>query len=226
VLNNRGPVPGCAILIPVLARPHRVEPLLSDIKAATPQNHRILFIADVDDNEEITALEQAGADYITVDQPRNYAAKINAGYHATNETLVFSGADDLHFHSNWLPRASMRITSQIHVVGTNDLGNESVMRGEHSTHTLFTRHYIETESGVVDAANTVLHEGYPHDYCDNEFIETAKSRGRYVMAFDSVVEHMHWVWGKGTIDDVYRKAMSMSSVGRALFERRRRLWIS
>lgn len=199
---------------------------MGDIKAATPQRHRVLFIADIDDEAEIAALEQAGADYITVDQPRNYAAKINAGYRASEETLLYSGADDLHFHPNWLPRAAMCITSQIHVVGTNDLGNELVMKGEHSTHTLFTRHYIETESGVIDTPNTVLYEGYPHDYCDNEFVETAKARGRFVMAFNSVVEHMHWVWGKGTIDDVYRKAMDMSAVGRALFEQRRPLWTS
>lgn len=217
-------VPPCVIIIPVLRRPHRVRPLIDDIEAATPSEHRILFIADDDDHEEIAALDKAGADYLTVAHPRNYAAKINIGYHASTEPLLYSAADDLHFHPYWLGRAAARLTPQIQVVGTNDLGNAYVMRGEHSTHTLFTRHYIETESGVVDTPNTVLHEGYPHDYCDNEFIETAKSRGRFAMEFHSHVEHMHWAWNKGVIDDVYRKAMEKSPVGRALFLQRQALW--
>jgi glycosyltransferase involved in cell wall biosynthesis len=215
---------GCAILIPVLARPHRIVPLLADISAATPEPHRVLFIADADDRDELRALRYAGAEYITVNQPRNYAAKINAGYRATTEPLLFSGADDLHFHPGWLAVALTYLTDQIHVVGTNDMGNEIVMRGEHSTHTLFTRHYIETDSGVIDTPNQVLCEAYPHDYCDNEFIETAKSRSRFTMAADSRVEHMHWVWNKGEIDPVYQKAMRVAWKGRAIFTRRQALW--
>jgi glycosyltransferase involved in cell wall biosynthesis len=211
-------------LIPVLARPQRIRPLLADIAAATPEPHRVLFIADDDDEAEIAALDTEGADYIAVGHPRNYSAKINAGYHATTEPLLFSGADDLHFHRGWLSAAIARLSPHVHVVGTNDLGNEAVMRGEHSTHTLFTRAYIEAESGVTDEPDTVLHEGYPHDYCDNEFIGTARYRGRFAMALDSRVEHMHWVWKKGKIDPVYQRAMQSTTVGRMLYMRRRRMW--
>jgi hypothetical protein len=217
-------VGACVILIPVLARPHRVAPLLADIAAATPEPHQVLFIADVDDRKQIEALYKAGAEYIAVDHPRNYAAKINAGYRATTAPLLFSGADDLHFHPGWLSTATAHLSERIHVVGTNDLGNDAVMRGDHSTHTLFTRHYIDTESGVIDHPGSVLFEGYPHDYCDNEFIDTAKHRKRFAMALDSHVEHMHWVWNKGVKDPVYEKAMATSAVGRRVYLRRRRLW--
>jgi hypothetical protein len=112
----------------------------------------------------------------------------------------------------------------VEVVGTNDLGNPLVMRGEHSTHTLFTRRYINERSGVLDEPNKVLHEGYPHEYCDDEFIQTAKARGCFAMALDSHVEHMHWAWKKGQIDPVYRAAMAKTSIGAALFKERRRMW--
>lgn len=212
------------IIIPVLARPHRVAPLLADIAAATPEPHRVLFVADVDDPAEIAALEAAGAEFIVVDQPRNYAAKINAAYHASTEPVLLSAADDLHFHAGWLPAALALLSDTVQVVGTNDLGNARVIKGDHSTHTLFTRRYIETESGVIDTPNTVLHEGYPHDYCDDEFIGTAKARGRFAMAFDSHVEHLHPAWGKGDADPVYTKAKAQVRIGRRLFIQRRNLW--
>lgn len=214
----------CLIIIPVLARPHRVAPLLADIRAATPEPHRVLFVADVDDEPELAALEAAGAEYIAVDQPRNYAAKINAAYRASTESVLLMAADDIHFHPGWLPAALAQLSDEIQVVGTNDLGNARVMKGEHSTHTLFTRHYIETESGVLDTPGTVLFEGYPHDYCDDEFIGTARARGRFAAALNSHVEHLHYAWGKGETDEVYEKARKNVSVGRKLHIARRNMW--
>jgi glycosyltransferase involved in cell wall biosynthesis len=214
----------CVIIIPVLGRPHRVAPLLKDIEAATPEPHRALFVADVDDPDEIQALEDAGAEYITVDRPRNYSAKINAAYRATTEPVLLAAADDLHFHPGWLTAALAHLSETVCVVGTNDMGNPRVMKGEHSTHTLFTREYIETRSGVIDRPNTVMNEDYPHDYCDDEFVGTAKARKCFAMAFDSYVEHLHHAWGKGEKDAVYVKAEAMRRTGRRLFIRRRALW--
>lgn len=216
--------PACLIVVPVLARPHRVAPLLADIEAATPEPHRVLFVADVDDAPELAALRAAGAEFITVDQPRNYAAKINAAYRSSTEPLLFSAADDLHYHPGWLTAARARLSDRIHVVGTNDLGNRRVMEGRHSTHTLFTREYIERRSGVLDQPNTVLCEMYPHDYVDDEFVGVAKARGTFVSASDSVVEHLHWAWGKGETDEVYEGAMRRREEGRAIHVRRRKMW--
>jgi hypothetical protein len=58
------------ILVPVLRRPWRVQPLIDSIEAATPESHRTLFIVDDDDEHELDALRAAGAQFLTVDGSR------------------------------------------------------------------------------------------------------------------------------------------------------------
>jgi glycosyltransferase involved in cell wall biosynthesis len=212
------------ILVPVLRRPHRVAPLLESIEAATPEPHHVLFIADEDDTAEITALDKAGAEYLALSPPVNYAAKINAGYRASTESLFFMAADDLDFHAEWFRRAASYLSADIDVVGTNDLCNPRVMCGQHSTHTLVRRSYIESQSGVIDEPDTVLHEGYKHEYCDDEFVQTAQSRGCYAHAFDALVEHLHPLVEKAPDDETYELGRAETNVSRRLFRRRKRLW--
>lgn len=214
---------GVAILIPVLARPHRVAPLLANIRSATPEPHRVLFIADVDDLDEIAALGEGGAEWITVDQPRNYAGKINAGYRATSEPLLFMGADDLNFHRDWYSRALAWMGDGIDVVGTNDICNPRVMTGAHSTHTLVKRSYVK-KRGTIDEYDKVLHEGYAHEYTDDEFVQTAMKRGVYAHAFDSIVEHLHPLVKKAEDDSTYRLGRSRTRESRRLFQQRSPLW--
>lgn len=216
-----------AVIVPVLNRPRNVSRTIADVAAATPTPHRVLFVADPDDRVELDALDAAGADYVVMERHATYAKKINAGFAATTEPLVFSAADDLHFHPGWLERASSLLDGTVQVVGTNDLGNPRTINGDHSTHTLFTRDYIDTVGGTVDGGpGVVLCEQYPHDYCDDEFVGTAKARGVYAHAFDSVVEHLHWLWGKGDKDATYLRGQETSRQGRRIYQRRRRLWES
>jgi glycosyltransferase involved in cell wall biosynthesis len=217
-----------AILVPVLRRPANVAPLMESVALATSVPYRLLFVASPGDDEEIRELTRCGADFITLTRPPgpgDYARKINAGFHATSEPFLFSGADDLRFHPGWFEAARGLMTGAVEVVGTNDLGNPRTIAGEHSTHTLFTRHYIETAGGVVDASpGVVLNEAYPHSYVDDEFVQTAMSRGVYAHALDSHVEHLHWLWGKGDTDSVYALGAAGHRVGRRLYARRSRLW--
>jgi glycosyltransferase involved in cell wall biosynthesis len=211
------------IIVPVLGRPHRVSPLIENINHATPEPHRVLFVADVDDQPELDALQAVRAEWIAVDQPRNYAGKINAGYRATTEPLFFMAADDLNFHPDWLSRALKWMGEGIDVVGTNDICNPRVMTGQHSTHTLVRRSYIDTH-GTIDEDGKVLHEGYAHEYTDDEFVQTAKKRGVYAHAFDSIVEHLHPNVNKADDDDTYRLGRSRTRESRRLFQYRQRLW--
>lgn len=219
------PVEPVAIIVPVLRRPWRVAPLLESIDSATPEPHRTLFVVNEDDTAELAALEQASAEFIVVEpHRRSYACKINDGYRATSEPLIFLAADDLHFRPDWCRRAQSLLTAAVHVVGTNDICNPRVMCGQHSTHTLVRRSYIEQRSGVVDERDTVLHEGYRHDWVDDEFIQTAMTRGVYAHAFDAIVEHLHPNNGKAPDDDTYRLGREVSRDGRRLFQRRQQLW--
>jgi hypothetical protein len=80
------------ILVPVLRRPHNVRPLPESIRATTP-DARVLFIADPGDTEEHAAIAAKGAEMQIV--KGNYAKKINRGIAATDEPLIFQGADDI-----------------------------------------------------------------------------------------------------------------------------------
>lgn len=209
----------------MLGRAHRVGPLLESLAAATT-DYRVLFLLTPGDTDVIGAVETAGGDWVAVQRRDrgDYARKINAGYRATTEPLLFLGADDLHFHPHWFERAVAPFTdSRVGVVGTNDLGNRRVISGDHATHALVRRSYID-EHGTIDEPGKVLHEGYAHEYVDDELVGTAKHRGAWAFAADSVVEHLHPQWGKAPSDPMYDAQAERMSTSRHLFLRRRRLW--
>lgn len=214
---------GVAILVPVLNRPANVAPLMESIQATTPDPYRVLWICDPGDTAEQDEIAHEGGWMIS--PGGSYASKINAGFRETDEPWLMLAADDLRFHPEWLERAMRWATPETGVIGTNDLCNPRVMCGEHSTHSLVRRSYIDAESGVVDEPGKVLHEGYMHEYCDDEMVQTAMARGRYVHAFDSIVEHLHPLVDKAPDDDTYRKGRVHTRQSRRLFAMRRRLWV-
>jgi hypothetical protein len=211
------------ILVPVLRRPHRVAPLLDSITATVP-GAQVLFVATADDADELAALDAAGAEYITVPPEREgYAPKINAGYRATDRALLFLGADDLRFHPGWFAHASARIQGRVGVVGVNDLGNPRVMRGKHATQFLIARSYVD-QHGTIDQPGLVLHEGYRHNFVDDELLATARRRGAVAMALRSHVEHLHPNWKKSVRDTVYDLGQASFEADREVYNSRRHLW--
>ena len=214
-----------AIIVPVLRRPHRVAPLLESIEAATPEPHRVLFVCSPGDTDEQDAVHAAGANMLVLDQdvaPGDWARKINAGYRATTEPWLLCGADDLAFHHGWFSQALEHAADGIGVIGTNDLGNPSVIKGLHSTHPLVARWYAD-QWGTVDRPGTVAHEAYPHEYVDVELVETAKVRKAWAFAGDSKVEHLHPHWGKAPTDELYDAHAERMRAGATLWQKRRQL---
>jgi hypothetical protein len=211
-----------AVLVPVLARPQNVVPLVESVREATPQLSTLLFIASPGDEAELAELERAGVEYVV--KEGNYATKINEGAAMTTEPYLFTGADDLRFYPGWFEAAFEKMLVEgVEVVGTQDLCNPRVIAGEHATHFVVTRHYYE-QWGTVDERPAIFHEGYPHEYVDDELIGTAKMRELYAFAGDSVVEHLHPLAGKAPTDALYEASAKRMRAGRPLFERRRRLW--
>jgi glycosyltransferase involved in cell wall biosynthesis len=214
------------VIFPVLGRPHRVEPLLRSLQEATPEPHRPLFVATDGDDEEIAEVRRTRADLLVV-PPRtvgDYAFKINTAYRSTDEPFLFMGADDVRFEPGWLTAALRRMDDpKIGIVGTNDLGNARVMSGEHATHVLIRRAYVD-RWGTIDERGKVLCEKYPHEFVDDELVETAKSRDAWTPALDSIVEHLHPNWGKAPSDDLYAGQSRRMMQGRRIYRARRRLW--
>lgn len=214
-----------AILIPVLHRPWRVPLVLASITDATTEPHEVWFIGSPDEHAEREAVKAAGGAWMQVAVGRSrgdYARKINLGLQTTSAPYVFLGADDLAFHPGWLEAALGKMGGKIGVVGTNDLGNQRVIAGEHATHSLVSRKYAR--QGTIDDKTKLLHEGYPHEFVDDEFVETARSRDAFAHAADSIVEHLHPHWGKAPSDHIYAAAPERLRVGRRLYRERCSLW--
>lgn len=217
------------ILVPVLRRPQNAERLVESIEATTEVDHQILFILSPNDDDEynvVLELTRArrcrlGIMEESFEGRGDYARKINAGYIWSDSEWYFLGADDLRFHPYWFENA-MKINAC--VIGTNDLGNSRVKAGQHSTHSLVNRQYVE-EQGTIDEKNKILHEGYTHCFCDDELVQTAQRRGCFGFASDCYVEHLHPLWNKGTMDATYESATKNFERDRLLFQQRRNLWM-
>jgi hypothetical protein len=208
------------ILVPMLGRPHHVAPLLESIRATC--DARVLFLLTPGDDDVAVAVE--GEEHLTVEwAPGDFARKTNLGIAATTEEHIFTGASDLRFHEGWYEAACAKLRPGIGVVGTNDLGNRRTAVGRHATHMLVTRTYVQ-EQGTIDEPGKFFHEGYPHELVDDEAVATARARGAYAHANDSIVEHLHPLWGKGEWDETYAAIPDRIREGHRLFTERRKLW--
>lgn len=217
-----------AILVPVLARPHRVRPLLESIAATVPEGTRVVFVCDPDDYPEQRAIHASLHDdaygplavqVATCDG--GYAKKANAAVRATDEPLVMLAADDLDFQEGWFDAALDKLGGGVEAVGLNDLIDRPT-RPQHATHFLLTRRYAEQPT--IDGQPGPLFEGYTGWFCDDELIGTATRRGVYAYAEDAHVEHLHHIAGKAFDDDTYRKGRAHAREDRRLFRQRIDLW--
>lgn len=216
------------VLVPVLNRPGNAQKLVDSL-AASEADAEIVFLCTVNDTDEIAACQATGARTEIVPwRPTrgDWAKKINWGHKHTDEPYLLLGADDLHFHPRWDEYALRAArTTGAGVVGTNDLGNRWVMKGQLATHALVDRVYAD-ESGTIDEPGKILHEGYFHNWVDAELTETAVARGKFAFARQSHVEHLHPSWGKAEIDATYTRGLDQSQFerDRNLLHKRRPLW--
>lgn len=216
-----------AVIIPTYRRADRLARVAANIAANTAVDHRVVFAVEADDTDTIVAAENLDVDVVINDRAGNYAGAATAAYLAAPDAdFVFAGADDLHFHPGWDTAALAHMDGWVQVVGTNDLLNPYVRAGMHATHYLVDRRYLDDIGGVVDQGpGSFLFEGYDHQYTDTEFIGTAKARARFRPCFESVVEHLHALSGKGAApDQTTAKAQARLAEDSALYDRRRHLW--
>ena len=186
-----------AIAIPVLGRQYHIDPLLESIHSTTP-NARVVFITSTNDTSGVVEyLKEIDQEVMEIKSKSvrtgnkmwnfaDYPRKINHAFRNTNEPLFFMGATDIKFSSGWFELATGDVTDKHQAIGTKDGLNARTMRGQHSTHSLITREYGEL--GTIDDPDCVLHEGYWHEFVDDEFCATAKHRGAF---FSSKAQVLH-----------------------------------
>lgn len=208
-----------AIIVPVLARPKNVKPLLESIRATTTVPYRVLFVSDPGDVAEQDAIAREGGWMLS--PGGTYASKINAGVEATDESHVLFGADDLVFHRGWFEAAQAAMSNGVQVVGLNDC-IPRLHRPEHATHFLLTR--AAATLPCIDGTRGPLCERYGHWRTDDELIATATKRGMYAYAKHAIVEHRHPMTGAVPDDATYQKGRSTARRDATIFMRRSRLW--
>ena len=195
-----------AVLVPVLGRPQHATPFMASLRASTGLA-TAYAICDADDRDAANAWKEAGAIVLGItaggSDPGTFAQKANIGYRESQAPWLLMAGSDVQFHPGWLDHALATAGDRFHVVGTNDMGNPRVLAGEHATHPLIRRSYIDQMGASWDGPGVVAHEGYRHWYVDDEIVTAAKQRGVWAMSLASRVEHLHPLWGKGEPDEVY-----------------------
>ena len=204
------------VLVPVLGRPQNAEPFMRSLRASTGLVNVFVGCSDPDDHAAWLA---QGATVVDTGARTTFAEKVNDLVKLGTAPWVFVCGDDVKFHPGWLDHAQV-IGQRFSVVGTNDLGNPRVVAGEHATHLLIRRSYIDERGASWDGPGVVCHEGYGHWFVDDEIVAVAKERGEWGMALGSIVEHLHPAWGKSEIDDTYRLGQDRAGRDRATWERR------
>lgn len=213
------------VIIPALHRPQNVEPLMESLMASTGLA-TAWWVIEPGDTEQLEAIYRTSG-YEIIREAGSFAHKVNRAYAQIKRTSgakapwILLVGDDVRFHPGWLDKA-LEVANRwdADVIGTNDLLNPRVMRGEHATHMLIRRSYIEEIGSSWDGPGVVCHEGYHHWYVDDEIVMAAKLRGRFQSALGSHVQHFHPMNGKTPMDEIYELGSRHSEADKLLFTRR------
>lgn len=212
-----------AVIVPVLNRPGHAAPFMASLRASTGLA-TVYAVHETDDHATRDAWEAVGAELIDSGGGHTFAEKVNTAFELTGEPFVFLTGDDVRFRPGWLDHAQhTAATTGRAVIATNDLHNPLVITGEHGTHLLIARSYIEDTGASWDGPKVVCHEGYRHWYVDNEIVAAAKQRGQFAAALGSHVEHLHPIWGTAPDDDVYQEGQAVVKADAKLFAARMKL---
>jgi hypothetical protein len=209
-----------AVLVPVLDRPQHAHPFMQSLRASTGMATAYPVVEE-DDNASRIAWTNTGATIIDSGGGHTFAEKINTAHEMTGEPWIFLVGDDVRFRPGWLDHALQTAKATgAKVIGTNDLANPRVMAGEHGTHLLIARSYVDEVGASWDGPKVVCHEGYRHWYVDDEIVTAAKQRGVWAAALGSQVEHLHPIWGTAEPDAVYAEGQSHAKADGELFKGR------
>jgi hypothetical protein len=219
------------VIVPTLGkRLENIPRLLRSLKATTGLASA-WYVCEPGDDETMDAVHAEGG--FVIQEAGSFAHKVNVAYaylgarepdrrhsHRAAPWILLVG-DDVSFQPAWFDQA-VDVANRwgAKVVGTNDLMNPRVMRGEHATHPMIRREYVDEFGASWDGPGIVCHEGYRHCFVDDEITTAARSRGVFQAALGSFVPHWHPIGGKVPEDDIYRLGNASFDQDGAVFRRR------
>jgi len=218
------------VVCPVLGRPANAQPFVDSLFDSTTVPFTLTFMCSPGDEPEIDACIATNENVYVVEWqpgPGDASRKWNYGYTLGDNPFVFTAADDITFTPGWdIEVLKVAERTGAGMVGTNDDANPLVKRGRHSTHSLFSRAYIDTVGGTFfDGPGIVYHESYSHQFIDTESVKAAMDRGQWAFAHNSVVAHHHPIYDRTVaMDDTYRRALGDASADKRLYVQRLKEW--
>lgn len=121
----------------------------------------------------------------------------NLTYSQSNGEILLYAADDIEFKSfGWDEIVLQEMRDPLikpKVLITNDL---SPTAGEKGTHAFVSRAYCET-------VDYLLPPYFESEFCDTWITEVAREAGILSYRKDLVIEHLHYLWEKSDLDEIY-----------------------
>lgn len=214
--------------IPVLGRPERAPLVHASIVESSTVPFEVIWLVSPGDDDQLVACRALGGRTLIVPWkpgPGDFSRKHSFGCSRARYPWYFAGADDLEFLPGWDTAALRAGEDGAKVIGTNDLANPAVMRGDHATHSLVETSYVQLVGCTwLDGPGHLYSPDYDHQYCDSELVMVAKERGVWAFAEGSHVKHHHPIFDKSVpMDDTYRRALAKGREDREVFLSRQRL---
>ncbi len=222
-----------AICVPVHHRPESAEPFLDSLNDTTFARIGLYVVTSPGDDETKMAwlngmVKRTFQGEVMDSNDESYPLKVEATYRhlrslgKESPRFILLVGDDVRFHSGWYKAFvdAAAANPNAGLISTNDMGNLYVMRGTHATHPIFRVSYIETKGASWDGPGTIVHTGYRHSWCDEEWSVKAIHDGAFVYVPDCKIEHLHPTWNKGTQDATYQIARDHIMDDHDLYQRR------
>lgn len=182
-----------------------------------------LFVVHESDPDSLEEVKRLGAKYTIDKQLPSGVNASNCGYWAVKSNWFVLSQDDIIFHPNWLENALKHIAKGIKVIGLYD-GYPYHLQSQHSVAWLINRNYVQRNSLSIGHKNVLFNPDYKKNYADNELNDTAKFRGVWAFASDSLAEHLHPGFNKSKMDSTYQMNENFLSEDRELYNSRIHLW--
>lgn len=213
------------IIVPVMKRPQNATRFMRSLRRTDAWPCRVMAVVDEDDEATIQAWWEENAVMLVSAYGPTFPNKAQYAYEMMGSTeWIFLCGDDVTFTDGWW-REAMKVASMepdACLIAINDTHNPFVTAGVHATHPLIKRSWVEKSGASWDGPGVLVHQGYFHSYCDNEWTEKARMEGVFAPALASIVEHRHYSWGGAPFDPIYELPIEHLHADGQLYEERKR----
>jgi glycosyltransferase involved in cell wall biosynthesis len=208
-----------AILTPTYGRPHKIQSYIDNIRSVTNMDlAEIVFIVEDDDLEVKKLCQESGEKTFINTRARSFGGAMNTAVRLLDNQYFFGSSDDFFFHPNWL-EPLLELTEKYGFIKCNDLGRTDNL----ATCYLINRSYLTR--CVPDSPEDIVCEKYLHNFTDTELTAVAIANGEYYYCQESIVEHMHPVWGKAEYDATYGLQNGTWQYDENIFYERSSFWM-